>query len=471
MRQPSITLRLTLLVGAGAAVVLVILGTLLQLSVGRHLLGADTEALAHGTALVENILAMVPVRETPESLRQRMGSALVDHPHMAVRLSDAEGRVLFVSAAPEFPDEFPEEVLAAGPAGGGAGAAGVTTWTKGGHTFRGKTSTVNPTAGRDFTVVVAVALNVDGNVAFLTLFNRGLWLSIGSCALLIGVLGWVAARRGLAPVQAMTAVAQSINPSRLRDRIVVETLPSELRDLGIAFNGMLARLEESFQRLSEFSSDLAHELQTPLSNVMTQTEVALSRPRSGEEYREVFYSSLEECERLARTIHDMLYLAKSDNGLTVPKRERVDLAGEVRDLFEFYDALVEDRSVALACTGEGEILGDKLMIRRALSNLLSNAIAYAPSGGTVQVRILRQPPGSISVRVENPGHAIPAEKLERLFDRFYRVDPARGRERGGSGLGLAITKSIVSAHGGSVHVSSANGLTCFEIRLPLPADR
>lgn len=469
MPRPSITLRLTLLFGAGSTVMLLILGTLVQVSVSRHLLDADREDLAHGTALVEHILARVQTGETPANLRQRMGDALIDHPHMAVRLSDAKGRVLFVSASPEFPDEFPEEVLSTDPAGAGAGPAEITTWTNRGHTFRGTTSTVEATAARDFGMVIAIALNVDQNVAFLTLFNRGLWLSIGSGALVIGVLSWGAARRGLVPVRAMAAVAQSIRPSRLHDRIAVGTLPAELAGLGTAFNGMLARLEESFQRLSEFSSDLAHELQTPLSNVITQTEVALSRPRSVDEYREVLYSTLEECERLARTIHDMLFLAKSDNELIVPKPERIDLAAEVHELFEFYDALVEDRSVTLECAGGGEIRGDRLMIRRALSNLLSNAIAYAPAGGTVMVRIDGKAAGSICLRVENPGHAIPAEKLERLFDRFYRVDAARGRERGGSGLGLAITKSIVSAHGGTIEVSSANGLTCFEIRLPAPA--
>ena len=212
---------------------------------------------------------------------------------------------------------------------------------------------------------------------------------------------------------------------------------------------MLARLEDSFRRLSDFSSDLAHELQTPLSNVMTQTQVALSRPRSADEYREVLYSSLEECDRLARTIADMLFLAKADHGQIVPRAEPIDLVDEVRELFEFYDALVEDRDVRLSCTGEGRLGGDRLMIRRALSNLLSNAIAHTPAGGRVEVLLDADGPGLTTIRVRNEGETIPPEHLPRLFDRFYRVDPARERATGGAGLGLAITKSIVTAHGGN----------------------
>ena len=150
----------------------------------------------------------------------------------------------------------------------------------------------------------------------------------------------------------MTRVAQRITASRLHDRLPMASLPTELVDLATAFNGMLARLEDSFRRLSEFSSDLAHELRTPIGSLMTQTQVALSRTRSAEEYREVLYSNSEEYDRLARMIADMLFLAKADNGLIVPRSETVDLAVEVRELFEFYDALAEDRAVRLALAGE-----------------------------------------------------------------------------------------------------------------------
>jgi two-component system heavy metal sensor histidine kinase CusS len=232
---------------------------------------------------------------------------------------------------------------------------------------------------------------------------------------------------------------------------------------------MLGRLQDSFRRLSEFSSDLAHELRTPIASLMTQTQVALSRTRSAEEYREVLYSNAEEYERLARMISDMLFLAKSDHGLIVPRSKPIELSTEVRELFEFYDALADDRKVSLAAEGEGAVDGDPLMIRRAISNLLANAINHTPPGGAINVRIALADDRAVRLSVENTGDGIAPEHLSRIFDRFYRVDPSRQRSTDGAGLGLAITKSIVTAHKGTVEAHSAHGLTRFVIVFPARA--
>ena len=227
---------------------------------------------------------------------------------------------------------------------------------------------------------------------------------------------------------------------------------------------MLARLEDSFRRLSDFSSDLAHELRTPVGNLVTETEVVLSRARSAEEYREVLYFNLEEYNRLSRMISDMLFLAKADNGLIVPRPEHVDLAAETQGLFAFYEALAEEKGVGLVLEGAGSIDGDKLMIRRAISNLLSNALRYALHGGSVKVSIEQFDSGETQLVIENPGEKIASEHLSRLFDRFYRADASRQKTSDGAGLGLAITKSIVEAHHGVIMASSANGMTRFAIR-------
>jgi len=165
-------------------------------------------------------------------------------------------------------------------------------------------------------------------------------------------------------------------------------------------------------------------------------------------------------------IADMLFLAKAGNGLIVPRSEAVDLASEVRDLFEYYDALVGERGVHLAMSGEGSVRGERLMIRRAISNLLSNAVNHTSRGESIHVRIDRVDGDSVRLTVENRGATIPAEHLPRLFDRFYRVDPARQRLSEGAGLGLAITKSIVAAHRGIVQAFSASGVTRIEIVFP-----
>lgn len=192
---------------------------------------------------------------------------------------------------------------------------------------------------------------------------------------------------------------------------------------------MLGQLDESYSRLSHFSADIAHELRTPLTNVITQTQVALGSARSAEAYRELLHSNLEEMERLARMVSDMLWLAQADRGLITPTFETVDLAAEARSLLEYFELLTEEKRVELKLLGSTLcVRGDRPMLRRALPNLLSNAVRHAPEGGRVTVLLV--PDGE------------------------------------GSGLGLAIVRSIVSLHGGNVSVSSSDGLTTFTMTYP-----
>ncbi len=197
--------------------------------------------------------------------------------------------------------------------------------------------------------------------------------------------------------------------------------------------------------------------------MLTQTQVALAQERSVEEYREILYSNIEEFEAMAQLINDMLFLARSDSRGTAAEAP-VDLAAAIRDLFEYYELLAEEKGVRLVLEGEGVVRGDRAMLRRAIGNLLSNAIRHTPEGGTVRARLARRE-GRVAIEVANPGEPIPAEHLPHLFERFYRVDPAR--RGGGAGLGLAIVKSIVEAHGGAVGVTSAEGVTRFVIELPV----
>jgi two-component system heavy metal sensor histidine kinase CusS len=314
------------------------------------------------------------------------------------------------------------------------------------------------------TLVVAVAVDITHHEHFMVSFKRTLWLFVAIAAALAGFLGWAAVKRGLAPLQTIRQGAAGVTASRLDYRLAVDSVPVELAGLAEALNDMLARLEDSFRRLKDFSSDLAHELRTPISNLMTETQVALTRVRSPDEYREVLASNVEEYERLARMIGDMLFLAQADNGLIVPNREPVDLAAEVRELFDFFDALAEERTLQLSLTGGGQVFGDKLMLRRALANLISNAIRHTPVGGRIRIRIDVEN-GNTILAVENSGEPIPAEHLSRIFDRFYRADPSRHSSGEGAGLGLAITRSIIRAHGGEIYVKSGADGVCFELRM------
>ena len=239
-------------------------------------------------------------------------------------------------------------------------------------------------------------------------------------------------------------------------------------DLARELNHMLDRLQEDFQRLSDFSSDLAHELRTPISNLLTQTQVTLSAKRDADTYRDTLASNAEELQRLARMVADMLFLAKTERGVDLPHKEWFSAAAEVQALLEFYEAVAEEKGIDLRAHGDGDIQGDRLMFRRAVSNLLSNAIRHTPDEGDVQIYVSRDE-DAIKVIVENTGKEIEPKDLSRLFDRFYRADPSRTHPGSdGAGLGLSITKAIVEAHGGTVSAHSSQGRTRFTLVFPFP---
>ncbi|EEQ7782972.1 heavy metal sensor histidine kinase [Escherichia coli] len=243
-------------------------------------------------------------------------------------------------------------------------------------------------------------------------------------------------------------------------------VPIELEQLVLSFNHMIERIEDVFTRQSNFSADIAHEIRTPITNLITQTEIALSQSRSQKELEDVLYSNLEELTRMAKMVSDMLFLAQADNNQLIPEKKMLNLADEVGKVFDFFEALAEDRGVELRFVGDKcQVAGDPLMLRRALSNLLSNALRYTPPGEAIVVRC-QTVNHQVQVSVENPGTPIAPEHLPRLFDRFYRVDPSRQRKGEGSGIGLAIVKSIVVAHKGTVAVTSDARGTRFVIMLP-----
>jgi len=463
MWHRSITFRLALYFALASTSVLLVIGYSVGRSVESHFVEMDTMELHGKLELVRHVLAKVRLPEEIQSLPERMDDALTGHEGLFVNISKPDGATIFAT-----PNAFFPEALLRGAASMGlSGYPETLSWKRDGHGYRGFATDASTEASELPLAVVAIAISTDQHHRFMALFYRSLWVAIAMGILSTGVLGWLAATRGLGPVREMAAVARNITVSRLSERLQTDASPVELRDLATAFNGMLSRLEDSFRRLSEFSSDLAHELRTPIANMMTQTQVALSRTRTADEYREVLYSNAEEFDRLARMISDMLFLAKADHGLIVPQSAPIELATEVQDLFEFYDALADDQGIKLALAGQGEVSGDRLMIRRAISNLLSNAINHTPRGGQVNVRIVSADNGVVRLLVENPSEGIAPEHLLRIFDRFYRVDPSRQRSTDGAGLGLAIAKSIVTAHKGTVQAFSADGVTRFEIRLPL----
>jgi two-component system heavy metal sensor histidine kinase CusS len=457
--RKSITVRLTLLFALVSTIVLLLLGMIVGPLVERHFEELDMDLLTGKLEQVQYALRKVNSREELQALSRQLDDSLIGHHGMAVNVLAPDGRLLFSSGDAE----FPTSLLAARS----QEPTGPTLWTNSAHRdFRGIAAEA-PTSIKDLPpAVVAVATDIAHHVHFMRSFRMALWSVVAVAAVLSGFLGWIAVRRGLAPLKEIRQRAADITANRLDQRLSVTAIPAELAEVAETLNEMLARLQESFRRLSDFSSDLAHELRTPVTNLLTQTQVILSKARTPEEYRDVLASNAEELERLSRMIADMLFLAKSDNALIVPRPESIDLSHEVKGLIEFYELVAEDKNVALTCSGHGSVSGDRLMLRRAISNLLSNAVRHTPAGGRVDVRIDDTEESVVKLCVDNSGETIAAEHLPRLFGRFYRVNSARQRGGEGAGLGLAITRSILRAHGGDVSARSENGLTTFELRIP-----
>lgn len=452
----SLTARLAMLFALLAVILLMGLGILMERAVDLHFDELDAHDLSAKMAVIGHLIDRTPDPAALDTLPQRLHDALAGQEHIAVLLRDADGVVVFGAQLENFE---PAQLRGSTPPLLERG------WTRGDRHFIGREQTFALPFPEPEPLQAVVALDVSHHVHFLDQVRLHLWLGVALAAAFAGLLGWVAARQGLAPLKRIIHTARRLSAEQLGERIDARDAPRELRELAEAFNGMLDRLEASFRRLSEFSADIAHELRTPVSNLMTETQVALSRRRSADEYRETLHSNLEEFDHLARMIGDMLFLAKADNGLLPRPAESVRLEAEAEALVEFYEALAEEKGVRLQITGAVSAPGDRLMLRRALSNLLSNAIRHTSPGGTVEIR-LEAVDAEATMAVSNPGPAIPPEALPLLFERFHRIDVSRASQGEGAGLGLAITRSIVEAHRGRIEVQSLGGLTTFTVHLP-----
>ncbi|MCJ0761920.1 heavy metal sensor histidine kinase [Variovorax terrae] len=290
-----------------------------------------------------------------------------------------------------------------------------------------------------------------------------------STVLLVMLIGFWIARVGLKPLVRLSEEAQALRPKALSQRLKLSPLPVELSDLANAFNGALSRQEAAYRQLEAFNADVAHELRTPLTNLIGGTQVALSRQRTAAQFQEVLQSNLEELERVRSIINDMLFLARADLGEVATGLVRTVIAQEVRKTIEFFEFVLDEQGAAVRIEGDvgAEAMIETALFRRAMSNLLQNAIEHSGAGAQLSVRI-RQEPALIWVTVGNPGPPIDEAHLPRLFDRFYRVDASRQAqgEHHGHGLGLAIVKAVATMHGGSVTASCAGGMTTIGFSLP-----
>lgn len=468
MRPPaSLTTRLTLLFVLVSSSVLLGLAWVLHTAVERHFVEMDRDILQSKVNVLERLLKRPPAAEELTALQSAVVDMFRSDPELKVFVETADGNPILSPGDIAFPGEKLRNLA-------NGSTPRVFSWWDNGSRYRGLVKAVQPALPDFKPMIVVAAINIDHHERFMERYSRTLSAFIPVAAILSGFLGWRAARRGLAPLRLIEERAASVTASQLNHRLPEDAAPRELTGLAYELNCMLDRLEEAFRRLSNFSSDLAHEMRTPVSNLLTQTQVALSQPRSQREYQEILASSSEELDRLSRMIGDMLFLAKADNGLSLPSVQDIRMHEEMSELLEFYDALAEEEGVRLITSGRAMVRGNRLMLRRAFSNLLSNAVRHADEGGRVAVSIAEHD-STVSVSVENTGEPILPEELTRVFERFYRTEDARPKYQdstGGLGLGLAITRAIVRAHGGDVTASSAQAITRFTVTLPrVPEER
>lgn len=458
-RRRSIAFRLTAWIAGAATIILLLLGILIGQAIERHFQMQDMNLLTGKLTLVKHLLVDSGEKHAERNLADLLNDSLIGHHGLVVQVSSSKG-TLYKSEELTLPQERLISSSHSDPQPFGFSLPD-------GRVFHGISVDI-PVAGEAEPYKVTIATDASDHLAFMRSFSTTLWIFVGVAALATGLVVWMIAYREMLPLKKIRAEAEHITAQHLDQRLSTDSVPQELVGLVDTLNTMLARLEEAFARLSGFSSDLAHELRTPVTSLLTQTQVSLSKARTTEEYENILIANVAELERLARTISDMLFLAKADNVLMVPHRETVALRDEIDSLFDFYDALAGDKAIRLVCQGEASVDGDRLMLRRALSNLISNAVRHTPQGGEVRA-VISDDSERVSIAIRNPGPDIAHEHLPRLFDRFYRVDAARQRFSEGSGLGLAIVRSIVQAHEGEVGVSSSGGMTEFFIKLPRPA--
>lgn len=468
-RALSIALRMTIWYALSAFALIFVATGLLYWVLVNSMYQEDLRDLADNLNNARLLLRSSPTGLFVQSPEQRPSWAPPHQPEIYLRVLDGDAQTL--TETPGMADELPPPAKAELAVIGVADSQRREVISHSGKPFLTLIMRIAGEGVNGQTQFMQVAMDREHDEYLLSRYRDRLWLVLGVSLVVCSLAGYLIARSGTRPIENIGRTAARIRSTTLHERIETKGLPAELGQLAETFNSMLDRLEQSFQHISQFSDDVAHELRTPINNLRGEIDVALSKARSEENYREILGSCLEECTRISRLIQTLLFLARSDTRAEALQREKTDVCQELAKVEAFYEAAAAEAGIDLRVSTIDSVYAqlDRTLFQQAVGNLVSNAIAHTPAGGSVNVAASADHNG-LTVRVSDTGCGIASEHLPRVFERFYRIDRARTRSSENVGLGLAVVKSIVACHGGHVEIDSEVGRGT-EVKLVLPMKR
>lgn len=422
---------------------------------------ATTELQSKSALLVHALQEVVDGARIGQEDQHRLQDLLVGHDdlHLAIVSPHvASFRMAFSSLAEQSVQRLSLPL---------SGTSEVQSWFgNGGEKLVGLSGKTRAGGGK----VVAYYLSLDRrhDTQLVSGFVRAVLVGLPLILLLVALGAGLIARTTLAPLRRFHQMAASVGTQSLGQRISLSGLPAELEELATEFNAMLVRIDDGYQKLQDFSGDLAHEIRTPVATLLGRTQVALSQERTAASFREVLEGNVEELDRLARLISDMLFIARSDARHAAVETVRVDLSVECRRVADFLSLSAEEREVSVAVEGTGVVLANQLLVQRAITNLMTNAIRHARTQSVIGMRVMRRG-DEYEVSVSNVGDVIAPAHIDRIFERFVRLDAGRARSDGGTGLGLAIVRAILQIHGGRVTANcTPDGEVTVSLWFPVP---
>ena len=461
----SLLTRLGLFFALVALVTFSCVGSYLYRCLSAELALRDDQDLIGKISLMRHIIEESPSADAIEKDPRLFLEAIASHDRMMVVVKKMDGKVLLHSN-PELGDLSAAQVV---PLQRSPDRYAIHSITTSSNVVTRSVAAQERITRTGEQIEIIVARTTSDRMLLLKNYQAEVWTAAILGTLFSTVFGYLLVRQGLRPVRTLASQAHSITAHRLETRLDVQTAPQELQEMVAAFNAMLDRLHDSFQRLSQFSADLAHDLRTPLNNLMVQTQVALSQPRSADDYQNLLSSNTEEYERLARMVESMLFLARAEHAHGSLKKGPLNAQQELQRIADYFEGVSEDANVKIVVEAQDTVYADPILLRRAVNNLTANAIRYTSAGDTIYLRAQLQDNMTV-ISVSNPGEKIDEQHLSRLFDRFYRGDAARSNAGSSSGLGLAIVRSIMHLHSGRADVKSTSyrnrALTVFSLYFP-----